>query len=1069
MPLIASEGHSLDYAMADVRLRIVGECIIEVGARLLSPDAPHLFALMLFLCCEKGRVVPKSELTDLLFPEEKDSGTTSHNLRQLLYRLRQLRAPLIRHEQGVLLDVSAVTSTLDDITQTTFAERSAHSDRRWTILPHYEPPQSTRMAEWVDALRDRTHHEIRRRLSDDLQIARQRADWPRLERIARRTLELDPLNETATLSLAEAIARTGSKQLAVSLLEKFERELGGNGSPLVLPAQLLRKRITNNSTTLGRSNSSQLPLIGRGAEMEELLATWSRVRSGHFRTVYVTGETSIGKTRLVEELAAIVEMENSGRVLVVRPTPADVERPLSLFADLVKQLIALPGAAGVDPASLPFLRRLAGAVASENATDIDHSESQYLDAAVRRAVGDLLDSVSAERPLLCIVDRADNLDQASGALLVTAQKVLSASPILFVLCESDDGRFLERVRTGTGEIRLSPLGPSAAQDFLVALSTRDEISITPQASDWCLAIAAGNPGHLELLVGHAARAGDAEVVPLDLLALADERIAELSADAQYALQAISIAGNSTSPSWVGSLTGLSDYHLLTALHELDKAALIIHTNDGLRCRSALIGERSTRSASPVVAALMHARAARLLEEHHAETPLSQAVAWRIASHWRHAGEGTRARGFLRACWRQAITIGQPMVACTGIREAIRVSGSPEERAELLDELITALQSAGEMGALVSAVDERASLSLRVGDSRVRDAELSFDGIEARVLNLDHSNKYIASLLDHARSSVLDLRRRVRAVRILMITADGDLDERLAGETYELSERIVAKDPTTRLLQRQVALIYHSVFGNRDEALQIADELDTTASAVDRSWHRLQTQLNTVLARYLVDSRPWDYAALEAGYRECLNASMNRMALRFASRIASCLIDDGELEEARRWLDTADSLAGENNQDRAPVDYYSSVVDLSLMQGNVDRAQEFIERMRRGTPVYESQRLRHDLLVYGMRVEQLCTGTPSSVDDIDVLLAWHERSKSFGRHDDHVQVLWTALHSVGRNAEASSLLAQYLTGHRRERRSYSYLLRSLTASDPVWSTNILVCPSDGRHGHVIDHD
>src|SRR2546423_12154217 len=172
MPLTASEGHSLGWAMADVRLRIVGECIIEVGDRLLSPDAPHLFALMLFLCGERGRVVPKSELIDLLFPEEKDSGATSHNLRQLLYRLRQLRAPLVGNKHGVLLDPSAIKSTVDEITLTTFAERSAHANRRWTILPHYEPPQSTRMAEWVDALRDRMHHEIRRRLSDDLQIAR---------------------------------------------------------------------------------------------------------------------------------------------------------------------------------------------------------------------------------------------------------------------------------------------------------------------------------------------------------------------------------------------------------------------------------------------------------------------------------------------------------------------------------------------------------------------------------------------------------------------------------------------------------------------------------------------------------------------------------------------------------------------------------------------------------------------------------------------------------------------------------------------------------------------------------
>ena len=72
---------------------------------------------------------------------------------------------------------------------------------------------------------------------------------------------LDPLSETATLYLAEALARNGSKSMAISLLEKYEHE----GSPYFSTARLWDDGIldpvdTRGALALGLSAAFNAPI-----------------------------------------------------------------------------------------------------------------------------------------------------------------------------------------------------------------------------------------------------------------------------------------------------------------------------------------------------------------------------------------------------------------------------------------------------------------------------------------------------------------------------------------------------------------------------------------------------------------------------------------------------------------------------------------------------------------------------------------------------------------------------------------------------------------------------------------
>lgn len=1036
--------------MKTVTLSILGNCSIEVGDLKVKPDSPLLFFLLLYLCVEEGRSIPRSELLELLFPAAHDRQAASHSLRQLLYRLRRLGVPLLFQAGHVSTPLGTVKGSLHELASESLEARSAHLDRGVVVLPHYAPPNAS-ASEWTERLKDRWHSFIRRLLNDDLQAFRQRADWRAIETVARRLLELDPLNESATLYLAEAIARTGSKTLALSFLSKYESDVGQTEPHLTLPSRVLRRRIIGIDEATRDGRKRQLPLLGRAKEIGELTLAWNSSLKGCFRVLCLTGDRNVGKTRLLQELSALVSVDGSGVVIWSRLSEREHGRPLALFADLARQLVGLPGAAGCDPSALSLLRFLAEAKSPSGPIGSAFAHSRYDEAGIRNALSELIGSVGEEQPILCLIDGSEELDRSSVAMLSAVKHRQPQTRALFVVAERarPGGSVLVTQGIAT-QLHIAPLSQESSRELLQAM-TEEHAAARPGAKDvdWVLDVAAGHPGHLELLLRSTAHAQPNRRIPADIIALVDEQLSALSIEAQHALQALAISGDAITPSVLGCITGLADYALVSALSEVDGASLVRQEGGALMCRSALIAERSLNSASPVVLSLMHERAAKVLEAEHIKYHKSATLAWRISGHWKAAGQSQRARDFLRACWQQAIDVGQPMVACEAIHKELAACCDPHDRALLLDDLIGALQSAGELGLLNSAITERRALAARVGDGPGRLASLAFDQTEVDTLTYWSPAKYRESLLEQLSTPYLDSQRRLRAARLLMMAADEALDMDLASHAHSVGQSIRPEDELSDLLRRHVALFFHSVFGDRDRALAIAADIEKRVELHGRSWLKYVSRRNCFLALQLVGTGTTDYSHLERDFLDCLDAGMISNALQSAALLASILIDDGDITKADDWLQRSTLLVEANHVTTYPLDFLSGQVDVALLVGDEPRARNYLRKMHESAQRYEFGRLRDDLLLYQLRVDQICGSSRVSSAQLAELLRYHEIGRRFGRHDDHMDVLWVALGSVGRTEEASKLLLAYLTTHRRERRPCRYFLKSRTASDPAW--------------------
>lgn len=1035
--------------MCTVKIENLGACAISTAAADVTPESPLLFFVLLFLCEEHSRSILRSELLEVAFAESMNRSEASHNLRQLLYRIKKLGVPLTVSGRAVSIDVHNVDSTLLQFFRSSPSSRVERLAQSIAILPGYSCTQPVAKG-WLDALRDRAHAALRRQLNEDLYLFRQRADWRSVENIARRLLEIDPLSESATLGLAEAVALSGSKMLALNILHRYEGELGDSRAVLALPSQILRKRISNGAPQRIKSNSRPLALIGRSDEVGILTASWQKSRDSHFGIITVTGDKAVGKTRVLEEISALVTLDGTGVVIQYCAEERDKGRPLSLFTDLVRQLLLLPGAAGCDPSALPVLRRLTDAAPPDGRLHATLGQPLYDDAGVRNAIADLLASVASERCILCIVDDAHHIDDASSVMLDGIRQRHLSLPVLFVLARRTYGNDAAPLHfLPDTSVRLQPLSHGQSRTLLDSLCRSTDRTLSQAQVEWSLEVAAGNPGHLELLLASSSLSASTASVPADIIALTDERIASLSAEAQHCLQAISLISDVSVASTVSRLTGLVNYSLLTALDELDRSRLLQSSAGGMQCRSSFVAERSLYSASSPVVGLMHERAAILLEERHDRESLSASLAWRITNHWKAAGQPERARDFMRVSWQHAVNIGQPMVACEGIRSEIASAQSNADRAQLQDDLIGALKAAGELRDVHRTIAERQTLSDLVGDTHLVRASLAFDRLEAEVLDYSIPASDLDALLRHVTSEELDTPRRLRAARLAMMAADVLIDAPLASSVYDLGVSLVATDTISELHRRHIALIFHTVFGDPDTALTIASGIDSIAAEGERSWSKFVSHRNCSLARQLVGPDNGDYTELVSDYGECLDASMSMTALQCAAHLASILIDDGDIARAQEWMLKAERLIASKELTGNPADYLSGQVDLALLAGNEERARFFLAQMHANAHRYRFGRLRNDLFLYRLRVDQVCTGSAISSDDLAELLRFHVQARSFGRHDDHMEVLWVALVSHGRATEASTLLAEYLRFHRRERRSCRHLLKTRTQVDPAW--------------------
>ena len=190
---------------------------------------------------------------------------------------------------------------------------------------------------------------------------------------------------------------------------------------------------------------------GRARERATLDGMLDSVREGASAVLVIRGEAGIGKTALMQYCA---RQASGCRVTQIAGVESELEMPLAavhqLCAPMLDQLGALP-----EPQQ-QALRVALGAEAG-NAPD------RFV---VGLAVLGLLTEVAAARPLVCLVDDAQWLDEPSRQILGFVGRRLLAEPVLLLLSVRETGE--EQLFPALTSLTLAGLAEEDARALVTA-------------------------------------------------------------------------------------------------------------------------------------------------------------------------------------------------------------------------------------------------------------------------------------------------------------------------------------------------------------------------------------------------------------------------------------------------------------------------------------------------------------------------------------------------------------------------------------------------------------------------
>ncbi|QKZ18917.1 AAA family ATPase [Streptomyces chartreusis] len=482
------------------------------------------------------------------------------------------------------------------------------------------------------------------------------------------------------------------------------------------------------------SSLSSSALVGREPERDLLTAAVASAGEGRGSSVFVLGEPGIGKSRLVEETAAVA-MSSGFRVLRGRAASAGRAVPLRPLAEAVFSGLRGEGAPGdgdLGPYE-PLLSRLCGLAPQDGAPLVGYAEAVLrLLGALGRSGGCVLvleDLHDADADTLTIVDYlTDNLPGRRAVLLATLRG--GPGPALD-LAEAAASRRTARA------VRLAGLGPAHTAELAARCLGHDDPGEVPEAVlDRLHAVSEGVPFVVEELLtamvdggSLVRRPGDGWTVtgsldagvPATVAAAVLQRVDHLEPAGVALLEAAAVLGRRFPVDIAARVAGIDR---TTALRGLRQAAHAHLVTDGTTAeepgwhsfRHALTADAITHRLLPAERAALCLAAADAIESADAAAHRPRGAGepegligggpgddlYRLAAELCVAG-GQRARAavLLTRAGRQAVLRGALLTAVELLDRGLEltadaVDAPPEAVAGLLEELLGALVLTGDV-------------------------------------------------------------------------------------------------------------------------------------------------------------------------------------------------------------------------------------------------------------------------------------------------------------------------------------------------------------------------------------
>ena len=632
--------------------------------------------------------------------------------------------------------------------------------------------------------------------------------------------------------------------------------------------------------------------IGRQAELHTLMEAVHAAGPGEAAAVLVGGEAGIGKTRLVEEVAAAAVADGA---LVLQGGCISLGDGGGLpFAPFVEALRRLPavladGRFGIDVESLRTpatveLGRLMPEFGTPDAADREgFARPEWIQARIFEGLLALLRELAARATVVLILEDLHWADGSTRDLVAFLARNVRTERLVVVgtfrtdelhrrhplrpwLAEMDRVPRVRRIdlsrfgRSELGEQMTAILGGTPEPDLVEAIEARAE----------------GNPFFVEELLAARSDALGAGV-PDTLREVLLSRVASLSEDAQRVLGIASMDGRSVEPGLLAEVAAQPEVELEDPLHEALAAQLLVSDPSGdgrYRFRHALLAEAVYDDLLPSERRRLHAAYAAALDAR--PVPDGAEGASQLAAVAHHASAAHEPVRALRA-WILAARAASEAVA---FAESLRAF----ERAIDLWDAVPADDRPS--GVDLAHLHHEASLAAMIGGWPDRAVELARTAI--RLLDPDREPERWAAANERLSRALWMVGDPVEATSIIEMTAQS------MGRAAPSPERarVLASMAATYMLQGDHARAVPAA----EAAIALAREVDARVSVA----HAMSTLgTSKVLLGLCDEGLPMSREALD---RNLGGGDVHDVGRAYAN-LSAVLLVCGELEESLAVAET----------------------------------------------------------------------------------------------------------------------------------------------------------------------
>lgn len=490
-------------------------------------------------------------------------------------------------------------------------------------------------------------------------------------------------------------------------------------------------------------------LVGRSREIGALDEALRRGAAGERAIVMLTGQPGIGKTRLLEELAA--RTHEAGGIAVWGRT----------------------WEVGLTPAYWPWIQIL-GALETpdERAATLDQLDHRA-DAGARLArfeqVASFLRRRSQKQLLTLLIDDVHAADPSSLLLLEYCARALAGARVVFGIAARDGDaskdvvNALGRIQRGSHRLPLPPLDRDAVSALVGA-------RVDPAASSRVWELSEGNPLFVEELLASLSSEGVVRLPQVSSVrSVIRDRVARLPETTGTVLAAAAVVGRDVRGAVVADMLGLTDAELAQQMAPAVGLGMVAAVStDGYRFSHALVAEALADELDPSQRARLHLRAAQALERR------GGGEASAVAHHLLAAGH-LAAEAAIGAAERAAIAaIGQlAFEQAAGLLEralaALQLAAPDDRRRRtlLLASWAEALQHSGQHTRANELCDEAAAIARSLGDGGLLARVALVRGVELR---FGHANPALIDALNEALTSLGDAAAGIRARLLARLAA-----------------------------------------------------------------------------------------------------------------------------------------------------------------------------------------------------------------------------------------------------------------------------------------------------------